>query len=176
MANRFGTWRGFGAPRGAGLQSGMYALYPLGFWELMRTVLKVNVANFVLAIPLLLVLVAFLSGNFGLSIGITEWAGLKLVALGLMLQPALAIFCISPRTNDTQKPVVILAALVLILMLLGAGATFIFSNRPLEFLPAGIAVGILSTLVLVLYGRRFNRNGFDLVPVATAENSTLPHG
>jgi hypothetical protein len=157
----FAAPRGFALPPGGGLQSPYYAIYPIGFWELTRVVLKINLTKtFVILSFLLVVFVTY--GGFQ-SLGV--WDGLKLAALALMAQPLLVIAAISPNSNDTQKISFVFLAFALTSILLAFAATFFFAARWWIFAPAGFLTAAISVFQLFLYGRWFNRSRFDLVPL-----------
>ncbi|MGA2557508.1 MAG: hypothetical protein ABSG04_14675 [Verrucomicrobiota bacterium] len=153
--------RGFHLPREGGLQSPYYAVYPIGFGELTRVLLKVNLTKtFVLLFCLLAVFMSF--GGFQ---SLSVWDGLRWVALALVAQPLLVIATISPNTNDTHTSGLAWLIIALMLVLMGAGATFYFAARWWVVAPAGILAAAISIFGLLLYGRAFNRSRFDLVPL-----------
>jgi len=169
----FASPRGFALPPGGGLQSPYYALYPIGFWELTRLVLKINLAKTLVLLLFLLVL----SAEFGGFQLLTVWEGLKLAALALMAQPLLVIAAISPNTNDTQKagsgclPTALMS--VIMSVILGADATFFIAARWWIVAPAGLLAAAVPVFVLFLYGRWFNRSRFDLVPLQRTDTELM---
>jgi hypothetical protein len=157
----FASQRGFALPPQGGLQSPYYALYPIGFWELTRAFLKINLTKILVILPLLLVAFAATGGFQSLAL----WDGLKIIALVLMAQPLLVIAAISPNTNDTQKSAFACLVFGLMLVLLALGATFYFASQWWLVALAGFLTAALSVFVLFLYGRWFNHSRFDLVPL-----------
>jgi hypothetical protein len=166
-----GTWRGFLSPPSGGLQSPIYAVYPIGYWELMRVVLKVNLARIAICVPFVLAALVILAANPYLAQTHVFGMGIKLVLLGLMAQPIVAFGPISPGTNDTQELGRAVIAIIWSIALLGAGITFFMAWNSVVMLVAGLAMTVLSVLALTLYGRWFNGSRIDLVPLARMENS-----
>lgn len=154
-----GLWPGLVAPRGGGVQSPLYALYPLDFWDLARVLLKVNLARFLLCAPIALALVAFVlvSDSRGL-------AGVKFIMLGLVAQPVLVIGLISPQTNDSQKHKVVFLALLFIVSMVASCITFLLASSVQVLLVSGTVLALLAIGALASYGRLFDRSQFDLVP------------
>jgi len=159
-----GQWRGFTAPRGGGLQSPFYALYPIGVWELLRLVLKINLLRFLLYLPLVVVAGFLLVGNLIPGSTLTVLTLVKFVLIGLFSQPILVIAQISPGTNDGQKPMVVLAAFGLLIVLVPTAITLIASTTPWVVLVASAVLAAASSGTLLVYGKFFNNNRFDLVP------------
>jgi hypothetical protein len=157
--------RGFSLPPGSGLPSPYYAIYPIGFWELTRVVLKINLLKSSICLPYLLLVCAFFGGIQSSALG----SGLKCIALALTVQPLLVIGAISPNTNDTRKPGLAFVVVALMLVMLGAGITFFFVATWWIVALAGFIMAALSVLELVLYGRWFNRSRFDLVPLKRSD-------
>jgi len=166
-----GQWRGFAFPRGGGAQSPFYALYPLGFWELMCLILKVNFVRSVCWVLFIFGALLLVRGSLHLALGGLDlaWgsairAVIKFLILGLIAQPLLAIAQVSPGTNDGQKPRVILAAIIFIVVFVASAITFFIATTFQVMVVAGAISAGASTAALLLYGRYFNNNRFDLVP------------
>jgi hypothetical protein len=158
------TWRGFGMPQQGGLQSPYYALYPIGFWELIGVVMKINILRICFLLPFMMA-AAFLSGGTSDLRADAVSTGLKIIALLLIGQPLLALAPISPGTNDTRKATFVAVVFVCLLALLSAAIVFFMATRLMVLAISGCLGAALSALVLVLYGRWFNRSEFDLVPL-----------
>ncbi len=159
-----GQWRGFASPRGGGLQSPFYALYPIGIWELLLLVLKINLLRFLLYLPFIVGAAFFLLERSSLGWSMTLLTSAKFFLVGLFSQPILAITQISPGTNDGQKPRVVFAALIFLLILVPALITIIASTTFWVLLIACLVFAAASCGALLLYCRLFNNNRFDLVP------------
>ncbi len=159
-----GQWRGFAFPRGGGAQSPFYALYPLGFWELMRLILKVNFVRSVCCVPFVFGALLLVLGRLHLAPDSAAWAAIKLLIPALVAQPLLAIAQVSPGTNDGQKPRVILAAIIFIVVFVASAIAFFIATTFQVMVAAGAISAGASTAALLLYGRYFNNNRFDLVP------------
>ena len=171
FANTQAAWRGFGLPRGSGPRSPFYTMYPIGFRELMSTVIKINLARFLMLLPVLFPAAFFLIKTLNFNNGFDLLAVLKLFWLAIVLQPFAALAPVSSVSGDSQKPAFVLGALVIILTTAGCGITFFLSTNPRFLLGSGIMVTLLPWASLILYGRLFNRNRFDLIPIRT--DSTL---
>jgi hypothetical protein len=160
-----GQWRGFLVVRVGGVaQSAAYAVYPVGFWELARVVLKVSLFRLFLWIPLVLGAVSVLDRTSWLQTAMAESPLLKLIALSIIAQPILTLMQFSPGTNDGNQPVVIVFAAMVAFAFAACIITFFVSTRPQVVLAALLAGTLCSVLCLLVYGRFFNRNQFDLVP------------
>jgi hypothetical protein len=163
------AWRGFGLPRGSGPQSPHYALYPLGFRELMMTVMKINLARFVVMLPFLaicgLVFIRALDFRFGPAV----LAGLKLIWIGIVLQPVAALLMISSQSSDSSRATFVLGALIFIFAGLACGVLLFLPVNALIQMSAGLGLGALSGGAFLLYERAFDRVRFDLVPLKTTQ-------
>jgi uncharacterized membrane protein len=94
---------------------------------------------------------------------------IKRLSLALMAQPLLVIAAISPNSNDTQKRGSACLIFALMSLLLAAGAAFYFAADWRLAALAGFVASAVSVFALWLYGRWFNRSGFDLVPLRRTE-------
>src|ERR1043165_9589294 len=149
-----GQWRGFMFPRGAGAQSPFYALYPLGFWDLMRVVLKVNLVRFLFCAPLVLGAVWLVLGGLQLAPVSAWWTAIKFLVLGLVAQPLLAIAQVSPGTNDGQKLRVVLPAVVFFVVSVGSGILFAVAPTSQVMAMAGAIAASASVAALRSEERR----------------------
>ena len=165
-------WRGFALPKGTGLRSPIYAVYPLSYWELTRTVTKVNLAMYLMSMPLILGTALILAQDIQPVQGHTLGIALKMIALGLIAQPFMAFGPISPNTDDTQKIGNLLSAASFVLSLAASAITFFFVWNPVVMLIAGLVGLALSVWALVLYGRWFDTGRFDLVPMKPPEGTS----
>lgn len=165
--NMVSAWRGFGLPRGSGPQSPYYALYPLGFRELMTTVMKINLARFAVMLPFLaicgLIFIRVLEFRFAPAL----LAGAKLIWIGIVLQPIAALLMISSQSSDSQRGTFVLGALVFIFAGLTCGVLLFLAGNALFETGAGLGLGVLSGGAFLLYQRAFDRVRFDLVPLRT---------
>ncbi len=146
------------------MQSPFYALYPIGIWELLLLVLKINLLRFLLYLPFIVGAAFFLLERSSLGWSMTLLTSAKFFLVGLCSQPILAITQISPGTNDGQKPRVVFAALIFLLILVPALITIIASTTFWVLLIACLVFAAASCGALLLYCRLFNNNRFDLVP------------
>lgn len=169
-----GRWRGFAAITGAGLQSPMYAVYPIGFWEMMRVILKINLLKFALGAPVVFAVLLILDRTPQFAHGHLIGYGLKLIAFGLMVQPMIAFMPISPGTNDTRKTGRALAAALFIFIAVVSAFTFFLVWNSKVMLITAVILSVFSFSSLIIYGRWFNRSQIDLVPLAKMQTA-LPH-
>jgi hypothetical protein len=174
--NVVSAWRGFGLPRGSGPQSPYYALYPVGFRELMVTVMKINLLRFAIMLPLLAVcgFVFFRVLDFNWVPALL--AGAKLVWVCIALQPIAALLMISSQSSDSHRASFVLGALVFIFGGLACGVLFFFPLNALLQLAAGLGLGLLSAGAFLLYERSFNRIRFDLTPVRSPASTPATKG
>ncbi|HYV29131.1 MAG TPA: hypothetical protein VFA77_16475 [Candidatus Eisenbacteria bacterium] len=170
-------WRGFTSPKGAGLQHPYYSVYPIAFWELARLVLKINLARFLFYGPILCLALILVPGSLRFYPEFALWAGLKFLALGLLLQPIWVIAQISPGTNDGRRLRILFCAILVILLLGGGMITFAVASDLVILLVSGLITGGTSWLALLFYGWLFNRNSFDLLPApSTTAQQPSPYG
>jgi hypothetical protein len=165
-AKLVGGWSGFAIPQGAGIQCPVYAGYPIGFWELVSVILKIDLARFLIALPLGCCAIAVLQ-RFIPGIANAEPVAIKIIAVCIMISPIVPIMLMSSGTNDSQRPrfTSVIAALLLFLVLIASGVAVIVVsswNLAAMFVAVGLAA---SMLALFLYGRSFNLTRFDLIPV-----------
>jgi len=159
------AWPGLGRPRSGGIQSPLYAVYPLGFWELARVVIKVNLARFLLCAPFALGAILLCVFAHTATSDLAVWVAIKLPIAGILVQPLLFIGMHPPGTNDSQHRRVILPAVLFIVSLVIAAITFIAATTPIV---VAISTGVLTLLsfgALATYARLYNRMRFDLVPI-----------
>lgn len=171
------AWRGFGPAAPVGLPPPLYALYPVGFFELHRTVLKIMLVRFLLFLPLLAGAAGLFITTLPANSSPILLKGGKLFLLGLAALPILAIMPFSAASNDSDRWRFTIPALLYALLLVGCGVAFVF----VESLPVtgvtGLTGGLLSWAAPRLYGWRFNRNQFDLLPATRNTNAApLPRG
>jgi hypothetical protein len=159
-----GLWPGLLAPRGAGIQSPLYAVYPFDFWDVARVLLKVNLARFLLCTPIALGLVAFVLFLNRNSCGLALLGSIKFLVLGVLVQPLLVIGLISPNTNDSQKLKVVFQACFFIVSMVVSCIVFVLASSPQVLLISGAILAVLAPGALASYGRLFARSQFDLVP------------
>jgi hypothetical protein len=165
FAGFLGNWRGTASPQGAGHQSAFYAVYPVSLGEIWRTMLKINFFRYCCAFPFLAVVVLLLTWKSAAASETTRWMGLKLVLLGLLLQPVLPVFAISPGTNDTQRAGRVGLLVVMGLVTVGAAIGFVASWDLRVVAGCGAATLFCSALSAWQYIRLYNRNRFDLMPM-----------
>lgn len=171
------AWRGFGPSAPVGLPPPLYAFYPLGFAELHRTLLKIMLVRYLLFLPLLAGAAYLFISTLSLNRGQIFSSGLRLFLVGVAAQPMLAILPFSSCSNDSDRWRFAIPALIYVLLTAAGGAAFVFVPDSQLAWAAGLLGAVLSWGAPRLYGRRFNRNKFDLLPATRSSAATpLPRG
>jgi len=171
-AQSAGNWRGFATISATGLQPPLYSFYPIGFWELFRAVLKANTARYALSIPVIAVAIVLAMDPLKLSSASVVLYGWRVMVLGFLAQPILAIAPISAASNDSNKLGFAAAAVAFVFATLGIGFVFVFVSSPALIITSLLILCAFLALGVMIYARRFNRSRFDLIPVTkTASGS-----
>jgi len=144
-------------------------VYPIEFWRLARVVILVNLVRYCSVLPLLAAAAAAIALKAQWNSATAVWIGLKVIILGLLLQPVLPVLFISPGTNDTRKPLFMISVLVLSLALIACTVACLIVEKTLLVFLADLAFGLLSLTGLFWYGWMFNHDRFDLIPAQTAQ-------
>ena len=163
-----GIWPGF---RGASTFEGVipaYAVFPVGYGEISRIMLKANTIRILLWAPLFLLYAIVLATRLGESPQYGSEVGIGVVVLALFLQPVMVMAHFSSGSNDTKQinryTVVLFGFCFILLVPLIAGTVGLFAAESL-LLKSVWAFGILacSSLVWAGYLRLFNRGRIDLL-------------
>jgi len=163
-----GIWPGF---RGASTFEGVipaYAVFPVGYGEISRIMLKANTIRILLWAPLFLLYAIVLATRLGKSPQYGTEVGVGVVVLALFLQPVMVMAHFSSGSNDTKQinryTVVLFGFCFILLVPLIAGTVGLFAAESL-LLKSVWAFGILacSSLVWAGYLRLFNRGRIDLL-------------
>jgi hypothetical protein len=160
-----GEWRGFELRSTGGMYLPMYGLYPVGFGEIARLMLKSNLVRVGLGLPFILILAAVGSWRLTGSVQFGLVYAVKAAALYVAAMPVIVALRFSSCTNDTQRPRfwVVLWLLAQVLIALGTGLTFFLAVTPKV---AWISLGIFAVtniVALFAYGRAWARGDFDLL-------------
>lgn len=166
------SWRGFGPSATVGLPPPLYAFYPLSFAELHRTMLKIMLVRYLLFLPLLAGAAWLFISTLNLNISQMFLIGLKLFLVGLAAQPMLALLPFSASTNDSDRWRFAIPALIYTLVTVACGAAFVFVPDFLIAGTAGFTGVLLSCSAPWVYGGRFYRNKFDLLPSPRSSTAT----
>lgn len=162
LLSAIGGWNGTAVSPGPGLQPPMYAHYPVGFAEMSRVILKVNLLRLCLVAPFVSVAWILFAHLLELKVA---FGGLKVVLCWTMLLPVFPLLSITPNTNDTRRFSLYAPASVMAAAVLGAGVAMVLSLE-LKFIAAAFGVGItISSALLAWYARFFNRTRIDLIPL-----------
>jgi len=137
---------------------------PVGYWEMLRVLVKTNTVRVAAWLPLLAASGAAISTrlNSGPIIGMV--IGCKVALLCWWSQPVVFAIQVSSETSDTSqvRPIGVLAGFVffvLLLVLLGA-AVMTFAPGPV-FLVGAVAGAAAAWAMAALYGCGYNRVAFD---------------
>ena len=160
-----GEWRGFALGLTGTMGTPLYALHPVGFGEVVRVMLKVNVPRCLLAAPL----VVTYGGLGGWFAGAGATAGvvlaLKVLGLVLALQPTVVAFRFSNGTFDTRQLRWYWLVLLLlpVLAMVGAGFGVVLAENWSQAVLSYVATVAASAGELALYARLWGRGRFDLL-------------
>ena len=135
----------------------------------MVTVMKINLARFAIMLPFLAVCGLIFVRALDFRLAPALLAGLKVIWIGIVLQPIAALLMISSQSSDSYRFGFVLGALVFIFSGLACGIFFFFPINPLLQIGAGLGLGLLSAAAFLLYERSFDRVRFDLVPLRTTQ-------
>jgi hypothetical protein len=161
FGNLVGGWHGLCLPATPGLQSPCYATLPLSFRLMTLTMLKVNLIRYIISVPVIVGIWWAVPAlrSFGFAIA------LKLLVLGLLVQPCVIVFSLSSGTNDTKRLGPMLGLGIIFVGMLASGAIFVLLKGYASWLSA-CALGLFCAAMLGLYGWFYNHNRFDLVPLS----------
>jgi hypothetical protein len=121
--------------------------------------------RFVCYLPLVGIAALILLLTSGMNLSMVLLNCVKFLVLGLFSQPVLAIAQISPGTNDAQKPKILLAALIFLVLFIPSLITIVAATTFWVLLSASLIFAMASLGGLFLYAHFFNQNSFDLVPM-----------
>jgi hypothetical protein len=163
-----GLWLGLQPARSSNGQIGVHAFLPLGFFELVGTMLAINALRCVIALPLVILAVRNGFTPSPLSWGETFGLVLRVLAIVLAILPIWTVLAFSKTTNDSSsrwwfRIFIVVAILVGLVggMSLGIGLFLA------EGTGARIACGALLLAVnyglLAIYGCAWGRRVFDLI-------------
>lgn len=141
----------------------LYSVYPIGFWQIVRVMMKANTVRILVLIPVIVAAIYLIGTKSGHNVSVQDFRlGLKLICAALCLQPVFAIMSLSSGTNDTRSPKLLLSFLAAIGILGACGVTFFLTQSLwLAAILAAVLFGV-STGSMWLYGFAFNHNWFDL--------------
>lgn len=157
----FKGWPGTALKNVSGSNIALCSVYPLGFWQIARVCLKVNLMRLAILLPLLLVSGFIALNAWNLSLGQGLLLGGKILAIILMVYLIAPLGQLSQGTNDGTK-IRIMLLTVLAVIFLGGGCLGMFITD-------GVAAGAMAALFvgssfvsLLVYGHAYNHNWFDL--------------
>jgi hypothetical protein len=152
----------------SGAHTPLYAGLPIGYSELSRLLLKVNLLRIAAFTPVALAAGWMSTWIFRPAVANGVELAFRLLVVLLCWQPTLAALRFSAGTNDTRrgfwrtlKLVALFIPLGLLIFGLGAACLFVPTLGWAALSALGTAVASLG--VFVLYGWLYNRNVFDLM-------------
>jgi hypothetical protein len=160
-----GRWRGFDMRPTGGMFSPVHAVYPIGFGEMARVILKANLMRVLLGAPWVMALAALGSWRLTGDAGLGSGYALKATAVYLAAMPVILVLRCSAATNDTQRPRfwLILAVSLLTLVSLAAGFAVFVAAQTFHVGVALVVGACANALILMVYGWAWNRGRFDLL-------------
>lgn len=163
-----GSWTGFVLCPSIGPAPAGYALFPIGFGEMTKLMLRINSIRLILGFPIVFALAQTIGWKLGLSFPQVWLWSLKALYLLWSLQPVWIAGQFSATTSDSSKfkggCLLLLTGGVAVLVFIGAIAAFLVGATWLIVLAGTIALPAGTFGFLGFYGLLFNRTSFDLLP------------
>jgi hypothetical protein len=170
-----GAWRGFELRPAGGQFSPIYAVYPLGFGEIARMILKANLARLATGLPFVFALAA--AGSWRLTGEVVPGLILTAKGLGFYLAslPVIMVLRFSAATNDTKlNPGLIVAVPLLAFLWLATSIPFLTAET-LGMAVLGLTLVVLmNTALLAVYARAWSRGRFDLLTDRSRDDLNSP--
>ena len=167
-------WQGLQATYRHGPGIPIYALLPCGFWEITRTLTKVNLIRGLTWLPSLVVCGAVAAWRLGFTPMEGASFGARLSAIELLGQPIAITLLFSSRTNDTRtlrQRWGWMQGLLLVVALLSVTTALITLFAPATVAwVAALAFGLCAVGCLGLYARWYHRGAFDLMTAVPTGN------
>lgn len=160
-----GEWRGLqGFPTGGAILPA-YAVFPISFSDISRTLAKVNIIRICAAAPLLVGFGMFAAWRLNHPWHDGAAVSLKLLLLMLALQPVVNLLPISKATNDTTRMKALWGLVFLPVALALVALSFFFFVLDAGQGAVGIfgIIALLSVATFAIYRRAFRRGKFDLL-------------
>ncbi|HEX7863114.1 MAG TPA: hypothetical protein VF773_22485 [Verrucomicrobiae bacterium] len=158
-------WRGMRQSAAGGMFLPAYSLYPIGFNEMAKIFLKVNIVRLIAVSPLVISFAAVAAFKLGHSPLHGATVGLKIVGLILCLQPLLVLLPISATTNDTARmlSIWIFVFFPIILIVLACGLGIFLSDTGLGVGTSFVVMFLLAGFFFFLYRKAYRSGRFDLL-------------
>jgi hypothetical protein len=162
-----GAWSGFLDVWSSGKLSPFYATFPVGFREIARVILKVNLIRLLASSPAIALVFVFGGKTFGIGPLTAVLSGLQFLFLAICVQPVMVVAKFSKGSNDSKTrrvPAVLLflSVFALGITLLPLTAGFFFVGGHQRFLFA-LGIAMTSALIFVLYRFGYERCYWDLL-------------
>jgi hypothetical protein len=166
-----GSWRGLRQTPSGGVYLPGFSVFPIGFNEISKILIKVNLLRIIAAAPLLLTF----SIVAAYRLGYTPLAGLEvsfeIVLTIIALQPVVILLPLSKATNDTSKMRSLW--LFLFLPMLMAMIALVMSLFFVQSVPSKLILYIVLLLIALLfftlYRWSYRQGKFDLLSERTGE-------
>lgn len=163
-----GYWTGFRGPMTSGFVLPAYSVFPLGYAEITRVMLKANLVRAVTWAPLAIVYAAALAYKQGSPFEYGALIGLDVVLILISLQPITIMGHFSAGTNDTKQMPwqnLLFFGMALIFLIVGLVAGFMIFITPtflVHIVALAVIVGITTTS-WAAYKLLFERGRIDLL-------------
>lgn len=163
-----GYWTGFRGPMTSGFVLPAYAVFPLGYAEITRVMLKANLVRAVTWAPLAIIYAGALAVRQGSTFENGALIGLDVVLILIALQPITVMGYFSSGTNDTKQihwQNILFFGMALVFLILGLVAGFMIFIIPtlLVHLVALAVMLAISTATWAAYKLLFERGRIDLL-------------
>ena len=161
-----GRWPGFDLGWGWNIGMPVYALLPVRYSEISRTILKANALHGLMGFPLIMTGGFIIGWKLGIDLGAAALMACKVFILLLLVQPAMMAMQFSQGTNDTRR---LRIAFWLAPIGIGFAIAFLMGGVALLFAPHGPAgVGAIVCCLASfgfwkIYGWFYDRGRFDLL-------------
>lgn len=144
----------------------VFEMFPVGYWEIFAVDVKITVARFLTALPVLIPLGALAGWNADMGAGHGGVLALKICLLILVIRPVVLLMQFSSGTNDSKgfsiRSVLLLAILVMVVIaLIGLGFALFHLISPTSWIPVLAGMGLLSLGAFALYGAFYPK--FDVI-------------
>ena len=163
-----GCWTGFRGPMTSGFVLPAYSVFPLGYAEITRVMLKANLVRAVTWAPLAVVYVAALAQRQGSTFEYGALIGLDVVLILIALQPITIMGHFSSGTNDTKQihwQNILFFGMALVFLIVGLVAGFMIFIVPTLLVHVVALAGMvaISTASWAAYKVLFERGRIDLL-------------
>jgi hypothetical protein len=146
---------------GTGGMTPLTAVYPLGFWQIAKVMLKANLVRTTVIVAVVAILTPLVAMALHRSVApALPWI-LKGVFVIYAIQPFFVVTAFSPGTNDTSRFRLAFLWLAFAAAVVVSGILFFFASVPAGWVLAGMATAGSCFVAFLAYGKAYNENWFD---------------